>query len=175
MKASLIKCCDVLDAGIRNVCRFILYVTTVVLFLVLSINVFLRYLVGSSLSSAGEIPELIFPWLVMAGVVLASQHGAHIAISWLIDKLSDSRRRIVAIMNCGILVAAYSTLAWGTYTLMPIVSSERTQVLKVPSSVTYSCMLIAFVFLIITSLTQMARLLSSKAAPPPAMVITEAT
>ena len=171
---AIIKSCDVIDAAIRKVCRIILYVTTVVLFLVLSINVFLRYLAGNSLSSAGEIPELIFPWLVMAGVVLASQHGAHIAISWLVDKLSDSMRKVVAILNCGILIAAYSLLAWGTYTLMPIVSDERTQVLKVPSSVTYSCMLIAFVFLVITSLTQMARLFISKAPPPPAMTITEA-
>lgn len=172
--SALLKICDVIDAAIKQICRIVLYVTTVVLFLILSINVFLRYLVGNSLSSAGELPELIFPWLVMSGVVLASQHGAHIAISWFVDKLSDSKRKVVAVLNCGILVAAYSTLAWGTYTLMPIVSDERTQVLKVPASVTYSCMLVAFIFLVITALTQMARLFASKAPAPPAMNISEA-
>lgn len=112
----LLKTCDVIDTVIQKICRIVLYATTVVLFLVLTINVFLRYLLGNSLSSAGEIPELIFPWLVMAGVVLAAQHGSHIAISWFVDKLTDSMRKVVAVLNCAILVAAYSALAWGTYT-----------------------------------------------------------
>jgi TRAP-type C4-dicarboxylate transport system permease small subunit len=95
------------------VCRFVLYVTTVLLFGILAINVFLRYLSSTSLKAGGEAPELIFPWMVMA---------------------------------------------WGTFTLMPIVSAERTPVLGVPSSVTYSCFLAAFVLLVLTALTQTLRM-----------------
>jgi TRAP-type C4-dicarboxylate transport system permease small subunit len=142
----------------------VLYVTTVLLFLILAINVFLRYVSGSSLRSAGEAPELMFPWMVMAGVVLAAQYGAHIAISWLVDKLTTPVRRMFAITNCLILVVAYGTLAWGTITLMPIVHTEHTHVLGVPSSVTYACMLIAFIMLIITSLTQTIRMLINHTA-----------
>ena len=61
MSLTLIKTCDLIDGSVRGVCRGVLYVTTVLLFLILSINVFLRYLWGSSLQSAGEAPELMFP------------------------------------------------------------------------------------------------------------------
>ena len=159
MGQALIKWCDSIDACIARVCRFVIYLTTVLLFVILATNVFLRYISGSSLRAAGEAPELMFPWMVMAGVVLAAQYGSHIAISWLTEKLPSNIRRAIAIMNCLILVAAYSTLAWGTITLMPIAHTEHTHVLGVPASVTYSCMLIAFIFLVTTSITQSLRML----------------
>jgi len=155
------------DASIQTLCRVIIYITTVLLFVILATNVFLRYLSGSSLSWAGELPELMFPWLVMAGVVLAAQYGSHIAISWFLDRIPVSARRVIVVLNCFILMAAYAALAWGTYTLMPIVSSERTQVLQVPSSVTYSCMLAAFLMMIVTSLTQAIRLIITKGSDAP--------
>jgi len=158
MSAMLLTTCDRIDACIAMVCRFVLYVTTVLLFGILAINVFLRYLSSTSLKAGGEAPELIFPWMVMAGVVLAAQYGSHISIVWFLEKISLRYRRWVIMGNGLILVAAYGSLAWGTFTLMPIVSTERTPVLGVPSSVTYSCFLAAFVLLVLTALTQTLRM-----------------
>ena len=159
MPLSLSKTCDRIDGSVRAACRGVLYVTTVLLFLILSINVFLRYVWGSSLQSAGEAPELMFPWMVMAGVVLAAQHGAHISIVWFVEQVPPAARRVIGLLNCAILVAGYSVLAYGTSTLLPVVHEEHSHVLGVPSSVTYSCMLIGFVFLVITTLTQAVRML----------------
>ena len=64
-----------------------LYVTLAVVFAILSANVALRYVAGTSLASASELPELLFPWMIMAGVVLAAQHGSHIAVVILTQKL----------------------------------------------------------------------------------------
>ena len=74
-----------LSRGIAWVCAVILYITFGAIFFILCSDVFLRYFAGSSLRWASEIPELLFPWLVMAGVVLAAQHGAHIATTFLAD------------------------------------------------------------------------------------------
>ena len=76
MSVTLLRVCDWIDATIATACRFVLYVTTVLLFGILAINVFLRYLSSTSLKAGGEAPELIFPWMVMAGVVLAAQYGS---------------------------------------------------------------------------------------------------
>ena len=158
MSVMLLKICDSIDACIAAVCRFVLYVTTVLLFGILAINVFLRYLSSTSLKAGGEAPELIFPWMVMSGVVLAAQYGSHISIVWFLEKIPLKYRRLVIMGNGLILIAAYSSLAWGAFTLMPIVSTERTPVLGVPSSVTYSCFLIAFVLLVLTAVTQSIRM-----------------
>ena len=158
MSNKLLAAIDRLDALISAACRVVLYVTTVALFAILTINVFLRYLAGTSLQSAGEAPELMFPWMVMAGVVLAAQHGAHISIAWFVEHLPAGAHRPVAIANCAILVIAYGTLVHATVKLLPIVADERSHVLGVPASVTYSCLLAGFVGLILTAIGNAIRL-----------------
>jgi TRAP-type C4-dicarboxylate transport system permease small subunit len=59
----------VLERAISVVCQVLLWVSTTVIFVILSVNTGLRYATGSSLQWANEVPELLFPWLVMAGVV----------------------------------------------------------------------------------------------------------
>ena len=75
------------DAAIGRACRVILYITLTVVFTILATNVALRYAAGSSLAWASELPELMFPWMIMAGVVIAAQHGSHIAVVLVTQKL----------------------------------------------------------------------------------------
>ena len=56
---------------------------------------------------SSELPELLFPWMIMAGVVLAAQHGSHIAIVIVTQKLKASRRWVLA---GGSLVVAVPTV-----------------------------------------------------------------
>src|SRR5262245_66219916 len=85
-----------IDRTIGTACRGVLYLSLAVVFVILSANVFLRYVSGTSLASASELPELLFPWMIMSGVVLAAQHGSHIAVVILTQKLGDARRWVLA-------------------------------------------------------------------------------
>ena len=76
---------NVVDRAIALVCQALLWCSTSVIFVILVANTILRYATGSSLQWANEVPELLFPWLVMSGVVLAAQRGAHITTSFLLD------------------------------------------------------------------------------------------
>jgi len=158
----MIRRCNGIDGAVQAVCRWILYATMVFLFLVLSVNVALRYIGSTSMQWAGEVPELVFPWMVMAGVVLAAQHGTHISIVWLTEKFSASVRRFFLLLNAGLLFVGYGFLTWGTWTLLPIVHTEHSHVLGVPTSVTYSCMMLGFTALMLTSLTQALRAWDAK-------------
>lgn len=165
MSPGMKRCCNGIDGAVQAVCRWILYITMVFLFVVLSVNVALRYIGGTSMQWAGEVPELVFPWMVMAGVVLAAQHGTHISIVWLTEKFSPSVRRFFMLLNASLLFVGYGFLTWGTWTLMPIVHTEHSHVLGVPTSVTYGCMLLGFMALMLTSLTQALRAWASPASP----------
>jgi TRAP-type C4-dicarboxylate transport system permease small subunit len=154
MTHSMQRACDALDRSVQSVCRWILYITMVTLFGVLTLNVMLRYAAGTSMQWAGEMPELVFPWMVMAGVVLASQYGSHISIVWLTEKFSATLLRWLKLGHALALMAGYATLAWGTWTLIPIVHSEHSHVLGVPTSVTYSCMLLGFAAMVLTAFSQ---------------------
>jgi TRAP-type C4-dicarboxylate transport system permease small subunit len=143
-----------IDRAIGAACRGALYVTLAVVFAILSANVALRYIAGTSLASASEMPELRFPWMIMAGVVLAAQHGSHIAVVIITQKLGASRRWVLA---GGSLVVAvlYAALALTAWPLMEIAADERSPILQVPGSVSVGCLVLGFALLSIVTLCKL--------------------
>lgn len=146
-------------------CRTVLYITLSVTFVILSANVALRYAAGSSLAWASELPELLFPWMIMSGVVLAAQHGSHIAVVILTQRLGDARRWVLA--GGAIVVALlYTYLAWQAYPLMEISADERSPIMGVPGSVTVLCLMLGFVLLAVVTVCQIPSLWNPSDADP---------
>ncbi len=144
-----------LNQAITLVCETILYVTFGAIFCILCSDVALRYFSGSSLRWASEIPELLFPWLVMAGVVLAAQHGAHIATTFVADLVHGRARRLMAAIGNIAIIAAYGLLGVVTAQAIPIVADERSPILQIPGSVTYFCLLTGFVLIVLVHLGEL--------------------
>lgn len=130
-----------IDSAIAAVCRVVLWLSTVVIFVILTANTVLRYATGSSLQWANEVPELLFPWLVMAGVVIAAQQGAHIATTFLMEALPAAARRIVATLAWLVVAALYATLSGATFRMLEIVHDEKSPILQLPGSITYACVM----------------------------------
>ncbi|MBV7500494.1 TRAP transporter small permease [Achromobacter sp. ACM05] len=126
---------------IDGICRVILWLSTTVIFVILVVNTALRYATGSSLEWANEIPELLFPWLVMSGVVLAALHNAHIATTFLMDALPAHARRVVAAVAWSVVAVLYATLSWATFNMIEIVHDEKSPILQMPGSLTYGCVM----------------------------------
>jgi TRAP-type C4-dicarboxylate transport system permease small subunit len=138
---------NALERAIVLVCSIVLWVTTLVIFVILSANTALRYASGASLQWANEVPELLFPWLVMAGVVLASEKGAHIATVFLVDSVSAGARRLIAVVAWTTVALLYAVLIRATWSMLEIVHDERSPILQVPGSVTYVCVLVGMVLM----------------------------
>lgn len=151
---------------IRAVCTLILWITTCVIFLILASNTILRYSRGTSLQWANELPELLFPWLVMSGVVLGSVHGSHIATTFLMDSVAPSIRRLVGVVGWLVVAAMYGTLCWATWRMLEIVGDERSPILQVPGSVTYGCMMGGMAILGLLALQSAWQIFTRQAAFP---------
>ena len=148
---------NVFERMIILICQALLWVSTTAIFVILAINTILRYATGSSLQWANEVPELLFPWLVMAGVVMAAQRGAHITTTFLIDKLSPSVRRGLGVAVSLIVCGLYGTLAWATWRMLEIVHDEKSPILQVPGSVTYAAVMVAMAMLAVLAFTNACR------------------
>jgi TRAP-type C4-dicarboxylate transport system permease small subunit len=133
---------SLLERGVTGVCRGVLWVSTSVIFVILVANTVLRYATGSSLQWANEVPELLFPWLVMAGVVLAAKQGAHIATTFLMEAVSPAVGRIVATLSWLVVAGLYATLAVSTWRMLEIVHDEKSPILQLPGSLTYTCVML---------------------------------
>ena len=129
------------DGAITGICRVVLWLSTSVIFVILVANTVLRYATGSSLAWANEVPELLFPWLVMAGVVIAAQHSAHIATTFLMDAVPAGVRRVVAVLAWLVVAGMYATLSVATFRMLEIVHDEKSPILQLPGSITYGCVM----------------------------------
>jgi TRAP-type C4-dicarboxylate transport system permease small subunit len=146
-----------IEQAIDGICKALLWGSTVVIFLILVVNTILRYATGSSLQWANEVPELLFPWLVMSGVVLAAQRGAHITTAFLMEKLNERTRKWVGVIGWLIVAALYSVLVFATFQMLDIVHDEKSPILQIPGSLTYGCVMggmIMLAFLAMTSAFQ---------------------
>ena len=130
-----------IDRGISAACRVVLWLSTSVIFVILVANTVLRYATGSSLQWANEVPELLFPWLVMAGVVLAAQQGAHIATTFLMEALPRAAQRLVTIGAWLLVALLYVALTVATFRMLAIVHDEKSPILQLPGSITYACVM----------------------------------
>lgn len=146
---------EFIDKSIGLVCRSILYLTLSVVFVILSVNVGLRYAAGSSLAWASELPELLFPWMIMAGVVLAAQHGSHIAVVLVTQKLGKWQRPVLQAGSV-VVVALYGGLAVVAWPLMEIAADERTPILQVPGSISVGSLILGFSMLALVTLCRVA-------------------
>lgn len=159
---------SVVERAVVGMCRIALWISTAVIFVILAANTILRYATGASLQWANEVPELLFPWLVMAGVVLAAAHGAHITTTFLMDAVPAAVRRLVAVGTWLLVAGLYGTLAWATFSMLEIVHDERSPILQLPGSITYGCVMAGMVLLAILALEsawKAWRTLPASAAP----------
>ncbi|WP_207478178.1 TRAP transporter small permease [Arenibaculum pallidiluteum] len=153
------------DQIVDVMCKLVLCVTSAAMFAILLANVFLRYLFGTSLEWAAELPELLFPWFVMSGVVLATSHNAHIYIGFVTDRTYGAMRVCLALLRSALIVSTYAVLAWVTLDLLPIVADERTPILGVPGSLTYFCLLLGFALIGLKEITLLVRALHGVPTP----------
>jgi TRAP-type C4-dicarboxylate transport system permease small subunit len=141
-----------LERVIVVLCSAVLWVTTAVIFVILTANTLLRYTGGTGLQWANELPELLFPWLVMAGVVLASEKGAHIATVFLMESVPPRVQRVIGVVGWLVVAAMYATLSKATYSMLEIVQDEKSPIVHVPGSVTYACVMGGMVMLALLAL-----------------------
>lgn len=155
----------VIERGLIALCTVLLWLSTSVIFVILVANTVLRYATGASLQWANEVPELLFPWLVMSGVVLAAARGAHIATTFLMHTLLPAVRRIVTIVAWLAVAGLYFTVSWATYGMLDIVHDEKSAILRVPGSITYGCVMGGMVMLAVLALLSAKRAWDTKPEP----------
>ena len=156
---------NAIERAVGGICRAVLWVSTCVIFVILCGNTVLRYATGSSLQWGNEVPELLFPWLVMAGVVLAAQHGAHITTTFLMAKLPFATRRPLAALAWLGVAALYAVLSVATFRMLEIVHDEKSPILQLPGSLTYGCVMGGMVLLALLALQSAWNAWQARAVP----------
>jgi TRAP-type C4-dicarboxylate transport system permease small subunit len=155
---TLLGIADTTDRGVAAVCHFIILAVTVALLALLTANVVARYALASGgFRFAQELPERLFPWLIMAGVALAVQKGGHMAVDAILGVLRRQSARIMLLVGHIIVIASYVVLFWEAIGVADIVSIEKSPVLGISSSYSYYALALGCIGVILSTITSAIR------------------
>jgi TRAP-type C4-dicarboxylate transport system permease small subunit len=149
----MLRACRAIDTAIDWLSRWTLSVSGTVLLAVLLLGIALRYVFTESLPWATELPTLLFPVFVMAGIVLAAQHGQHVAVEFMINALPQGGRRALLVFVNLLVAVSYVILSNTIVDVLPIAASEHTPILGVPGTVVYGALLTGFALVVVTAVT----------------------
>jgi TRAP-type transport system small permease protein len=161
---------DAVDRAVALLCQGVLLLTGTALMVVLTANVVARYVLATGgFDWAEEVPQQVFPWFIMAGVVLAVQHGGHVAVEWLMGKLGRKGKRVVLLAGHALVAVAYLVLCWQSLVVAEIVAIERSPALGLPGSYGYWAIAAGCALLALSTVTVAVRvaLVGPEAIPQP--------
>lgn len=147
------------DRVIEVISMIIAVFTITVMFISLMAEVVVRYITNQGMGWPTEMPNLLFPWLMMSGIVLAAQLGKHIAVETIKSFLSKNVNRVVMMVLQLLVIATFFYLAWVGLFVIEITGSERYPVTGVSAKWAYMSVIVGFAALGITGITTFFRLL----------------
>lgn len=135
-ESNLLKQLRWLDANLERVLASTLLAAIIVL---ISANVFMRYVLNSSLSWGEELTLWIFVWFVWVSVSLAFQRGEHIRITVMLDLFGPKARKSIDVIVDILILGFLCTLSWECINLMlkPFVANQNSVVLGLPIPILY--------------------------------------
>jgi len=104
----------------------------------------MRYAAGWGLTWATDLTSLLFPWAALAGIVLAHQRSAHIAVELVLANLpAGAQRAFLVAIHIGIVATCLFLIQHSAF-LLQITSSQMLPVLRVRMSYAYLSLPVAF-------------------------------
>lgn len=150
-----------IDRLIASTAAAIIVGTLTVLFLSIFANVVLRYAFHTGLTWAYELPAILFPWLVVAGAVLAAQKGQHIAVQLVPLMVSPRVRMFLLVADNLAIVVMCGVVAKAGVPAMSAAADSHLAVTGVSEIWGYSSLVYGYVAMGLTAITASWRILAT--------------
>lgn len=161
---------DAVDRGIATLCRSVVLLTGIALLVSIGTGVAARYVMNvGGIHWAEELPKQLFPWFIMAGVVLALQTGNHIAVDLVMRFLGETGKRLLIVLTNLIIAGAYIWLCLIGLEVAEITAAEINPMLGTPGSLPFYALAAGSALTALGALVLALRvaLLGPAAAPQP--------
>lgn len=144
------KALKTIDKGIGSIIQGIPIIMLAVLFVLLLINVFSRYVLVFSMGWFDEIVELAFAYFVFFGAAALWRNRDHFKLEWLEDRIRCHplfHGVLRVLINLLAMLFFYLLMRYGWDLMMR--ANDTTPVIKMPKKVLYACMPVSgFIMLI---------------------------
>lgn len=166
----ILRLTHAMDKVMSFICQVMILLTTTVLLTLLTVNVAARYIFQEGgIAWISEVPAQLFPWLIAAGIVMATLRGGHIAVDFAYSILGERRGQLLAACIQLLLIISYSVLFFVAGDVAAIVASEHSPFLGIPGSWGYYALMFTAAGTVLCSLSILIRvILLGKAGLPEA-------
>lgn len=149
---------NLVDKGIVAASITVAIATLSVMFVSLLLEVIIRYFSNQGLGWPTELPSILFPWLVAAGIVLAAQQGQHIAVAALPSILKINNIRRLFLLLQVITAVTFYYLAWVGLQVVEITGDEVYPATGISARWAYLALIVGFLGLGMTATTTFVKL-----------------
>lgn len=154
-----LRAADMIGLAIDRIAIAIAVGSVIVIFVALMMEVIVRYLTSAGLGWPNEVPNLLFPWLVMGGIVIGAQRGSHIAAEALRTRLNDSQLRILLAFINVLVAASFGSLAVLSVQVINITKAQIFPMTGLGQAWAYSALLFGFGGIALSCLVNLVRVI----------------
>ena len=113
--------------------------------LLVSVQVFMRYVMSSSIDSAAELSRLFFVWSIFLALPHGIRRGVHVSVDALTAKLPDNLRRWTWRLTTSASLLLMAALAWLSLGAVADKWQQMMPTIEITASVFYIAILISAV------------------------------
>lgn len=151
-----------LDKAVGGICIFLF----AVMVLVGTYQIVTRFVFNSPSTISEELLTYTFAWMAMFASAMVFGKRDHMRMSFLVDKLPDSKRKVLEIVIEILLVLfAAVVLIYGGFTIMGLTMTQKTASLGVMMGVVYSVVPVCGILIAIYGVLNIADLCTGYVNP----------
>jgi len=146
-----------MDKVILYTLKVITITVFVLLTILISANVFVRFVPVVSLHWFDEIIELLYAYLVFYGAAALWISHEHFGVGdWIEKRIRDQRKRYVYRLIIELLVLCFAVIFFYYSLRLTILARDVTNVFAIPKRVLYSCLPVSGAIMIVYSIRNIA-------------------
>lgn len=112
----------------------------VLIALLMSVQVFTRYVLHYPLTWGDELVSLAFTWLSFLGAAVALKHRGHIGLTFLVELCPPGPRRVWIAVIGGVVSCFLGVLVYAGWRMTELVHDQMSAGLEMPMSVFYAAL-----------------------------------
>ena len=106
----------------------------------LALQVFTRYVLGTSMAGTEEFARYAFIWVIMLGASICTQTGSHATVTLVNDNLHGKIKQVHKILIELLVLLTCITLVRYGFTMIAVSSKSHTPTLGIPTCVIYAAL-----------------------------------
>mgnify|MGYP001767128281 CR=1 FL=1 len=126
------------------------------------INVVLRLLFQSGITTIEEVSRILLVWLVLIGAVAVLHDNGHLGMNMLVVRLSKRWQTLCAVVACCLMLLCDFLLLFGAFRQYRLSAFDSYPVTGLPLSIIYLAGVVAAALFILISGSRLIRLLTGR-------------